>query len=170
MKVVPPLRANPLVGPPTHHTQGSSSLLIPAVSEALLKLRLLWRQDAFWYGGWCQSVDIFLLLPPQLKPFDSLFDLGSSTPQISPLLRHPSPSTHSPKFYICPHPQGKHFPSSLWDSRAQVVAQSMHRRVEGGGGRGSWVMGEGKCASTWGKRGVLGMGFQGSLLSPVSFP
>lgn len=26
-------------------------LLIPAVSEALLELQLLWRPDAFWYGG-----------------------------------------------------------------------------------------------------------------------
>lgn len=28
-----------------------SSLFIPAVSEALLELRLLWRLDAFWHGG-----------------------------------------------------------------------------------------------------------------------
>lgn len=62
-----------------------SSLFIPAVSEALLELRLLWRPDAFWHGGGCQSVDIFLLLPPRAGAFDSLFGPGSSEPpDISP--------------------------------------------------------------------------------------
>lgn len=65
--------------PPTHPTQRFSSPLIPADSEALLELRLLWRLDAFWYGG-CQPVDTLLLLPPQAGAFHSLLGLGCRSP------------------------------------------------------------------------------------------
>lgn len=161
--MVPPLTPSP----PTHHTHRFFSLLIPADSEALLELRLLWRLEAFWYGG-CQSVDIFLLLPPQAGAFDSLFGLGSWSPRISPLLRHPPPS-YPAKFHVCPHPQGtlsKFTLGQLGLSRGPI---NLLRVGVGWGGPGGWVMGKRMRAITWGRQGVLGKGFQDSPFPHFNF-
>jgi hypothetical protein len=87
---------------------------------------------------------------------------------LSPLEATP-PSTHPAKFHVCPHPQGtlsKFTLGQLGSSHGPVNAL----RVEGGGGRRGWVVRRGTCASTWGKQGVLGKGFQGSPFSHVSLP
>lgn len=59
----------------------------------------------FGMGG-CQSVDIFLLLPPRAGAFDSLFGPGSSEPpDVSPP-DGTTPPSYPAKFHVCPHPLG----------------------------------------------------------------
>lgn len=154
---MPPLIHHPPVGlPPTIHTD--PSLLLPAVSEALLELRLLWRLDAFWHGGGI-SLRHILLPPPRAGAFDLPCGLGFSSTQISPL---------SPTLLSLSPSLGNIFQVHF----GTVELKSWpHQSIKCGGvsGKGSWVMRKGRRPGTWGRRDPGGRDFRAPAF-PLQLP
>lgn len=101
----------------------------------------------FGMGG-CQSVDIFLLLPPRAGGFDSLFGPGSSEPpDVSPP-DGTTPPSYAAKFHVCPHPLGTLSKFTLGQLSSTCGPNDILRIGEGvkvGKGAGSWL--KGTCVS-----------------------
>lgn len=120
------------------------------------------------WGG-CQSVDIFLLLPPPAAAFDSHFCLGCSEPPGLSLPEAPSPPSYPAKFRVCPRPQGTLFKFTLGQlcSKRGLTDVSPEWGWRWARGLG---YGEGTRASAWGRQGVLGTAFRSSPPFGISFP
>lgn len=103
--------------------------------------------------GGCQSVDIFLLLPPPAAASGSHFCPGCSEPPGLPLREAPSPPPRSAKFHVCPRPQGTLFKFTLGQlcSKRGPVDALPELGVQVGERAGLW--GRNACKGLGGDRG-----------------